>query len=290
MEKNLIDELFSSQLRNHEQIPSERANRLFEERLLEKNKKGIFFFQKKAIYWSAAAALFVALSATLWVNNTETVTSNSNAQLASVPKKVNDEKVEISALKKNNSIANREMQPQIALSASDFQTTKQSKEAVRVIDTSVHSLVDETLPNKEVSAVVASVIEEEYDANFLENSSKDAFQKSLNNEETLIVITEYIEEDMYLPEIDEDSPVTITYYENEEIGTYGEINDNGKTFFAKVLHELRNFKHGEKVDVNGLSYSSQQILVRSNDGFIESEKRELQDRWQKLRGIFEKNI
>lgn len=308
MKKHPIDELFSTNLKDHTVLPSERAANLFQQRLAEKKKpKGVFFnIPMRNYYWAAAASVLFTLTIGWYAvqngQSTQTIAQQKDKtetvkETVVIPEiNVAEEKVApISATETMQNTGKSSAQiAKAAISKKATQSATKETEAVperiETKNTPVFApmILDEPIMDKLTVAVLEAEREKKKEATKqrkLQNENEAVFKKSIA--ETVIVISEIQPEDeqLYIPEISGDSRVTIA--QATKMGQ--ERQDLERSFIAKVFTEFKNLKHGEKLDVAGLNKKSDAVFTRSEEGFIATEKEELSYRLGRLREVFSKN-
>ena len=311
MKKHPIDELFSSNLRNHSTAPSQRAAELFQQRLAQKKRpKGLIFaMPSKKYYWAAAASVLLVLSLGWFIlqqdgqpisglaQNTQEVAGQKagtkeltksnqrdNSAIATAPTEAGNTtpQLQLGNVTKNISkkaiapVKNEQVTPQAET------TEKETKPAFEPM------ILDEPIMDKLTVAVLNAEQEKKKELTKNrkgQNSDNTLFKNSVA--ETVIVISEIQpkEEQLFIPEISGDSRVTIA--QATEMGRERQKAD--RSFIAKVFTEIKHLKHGERLDVAGLSEKSNNTFARSDEGFIANEKEELSYRINKLKEVFGKN-
>jgi hypothetical protein len=149
-------------------------------------------------------------------------------------------------------------------------------------------VLDEPIMDKLTVAVLDAEREKKKEAakqRKMQNKDNTLFKNSVA--ETVIVISEVQpkEEQLFIPEISGDSRVSIAQV--TKMGRERQSAD--RSFIAKVFTEIKNLKHGEKLDVAGLNETSNNVFARSDEGFVANEKAELTYRLNRLREVFGKN-
>ena len=110
------------------------------------------------------------------------------------------------------------------------------------------------------------------------SSNKELFQKSVG--ETVIIVSSELEPDIFIPELNSDSPISLA--EATDLGL-AKI-DEERSLFAKVFTELKHLKHGEKVSLNDLTASSEKSLINNEDSFLGHETIKFRERYKWLKG------
>lgn len=309
MKKHPIDELFSSNLREHSAVPSTRAAELFQQRLAEKKKpKGIFFrFPARNYYWAAAASVLFVLTLGWFAfqadQNIQTLADNSEKV---TPKeepttKFNgnmvQEKVTTIGIQESEKVLATNPTPvakvvknkvvKVATSPTPEKTVEQKQEEVKS-PIFAPLILDEPIMDKLTVAVLdaeKNKKKEQAKQRKLQNENSTLFKNSVA--ETVIVISEIQpkEEQLYIPEISGDSRISIA--QATQMGKKRQQAD--RSFIAKVVTEIKHLKHGEKLDVAGLNKQSDAIFARSEGGFIANEKAEFNYRLGRLKNVLSKN-
>jgi len=295
--KNEIDELFYQKLTNLHIKPSESAKAQFIALVEKKNKK------KPVWYFSAAASLILLSSMGLFVLNqnpkTEAIakaniTSSVNDVIPSVAKKGKDNTAKL--VIKSPFI---DSQLKVAIAISKHSNKK--KELTKFKNPIKGELA--LIENPKISLTGISEIDELFEDQLTiafknaENKKKkefeesipkpgnDFFQKSVG--ETIIIVSSYIniEEDIYIPNINSDSPISLA--EATDLGM-AQMNDD-RSLIAKVFKEIKHLKHGEKVSLNSLSASSEPNFLNSDDSFIGHETIEFRQRFNWIKDKLSKD-
>lgn len=307
MKKHPIDELFASNLRDHSTVPSQRAAELFQKRLAEKERpKGLIAaMPSRKYYWGAAASVLFILGMGWFIlqqgeQPTQNVAQNKQelvkATLTNELKPDNSvATVTESREEELQGIAVPELQVARITNRRGAETKKQTQSFLTANISAEESkpafqpmVLDEPIMDKLTLAVVDAEREKKKEAakqRKLQNRDNTLFKNSVA--ETVIVISEVQpkEEQLLIPEISGDSRVSIA--QATEMGR--ERQNTDRSFIAKVFTEIKNLKHGEKLDVAGLSETSSIAFARADEGFIANEKAELSYRLNRLKEVFGKN-
>lgn len=309
MEKHPIDELFVSNLREHSTVPSPRAAELFQKRLAEqkRSKKIIFASPTKKYYWAAAACVLLAVTVGGWLtfqpNNVRTISQRtspiSEPELVSADKSADNpqfNKTSLSPSFSNNTIKPLP-KPQVAKNTEESYAANRlsKKKSVKTDLNKVEQklavpsvVLDEPILDKLTLAVLDAEREKKKEAAKLrrmQQNENSVFKNSVA--ETVIVISEVQpdEEQVLIPEISGDSPVSIA--RATQIGRERQLAD--RSLLAKIFTEIKNLKHGEKLDVAGLNETTSQVFARADDGFLANEKEEMNYRFNRLKEVFSKD-
>jgi hypothetical protein len=295
MKKHPIDDLFNQQLKDFEAPSSDDLRKQFLERLEEKSgrKKGGFILWRPYFAAAASVALILGLGWSIFNFNNDNSSGKSKNIAANAPSSV--EKVAIQPnieLPIEAELKNKEFSKQVASLPNDAKSPINKgieKKAERVNDNSIVELnqarkiqplvpatgvleLDERIPDELTLALESSVRKQKQEA-VINDIKKDGIFTKAAGETIIIVASEFEkEEQIYLPEINEDSPISLA--EATEIGE----NKSGidKTFISKVFTEIKHFKHGEKVTLDEID---EHIVVAYNeDTFIGHEAMELRQK------------
>jgi hypothetical protein len=291
--KNEIDDLFYQKLANLHIEPSESAKAQFMALAEKKNKK-------KPIWYFSAAASLLLISSMGWfvLNQNPKVDNIAKADTPysiienneSVPTKVIDEiKVEAKTPSINSSI--KTIAP----------STLKKKEAVEkpvnlelaLIDNPQQvsltgvSEIDELIDDKLTIALKTAENKRNNDLLKAETPIKTntLFQKGAG--ETIVIVSSELnmEEDIYIPNINSDSPISLA--EATYLGM-AQMNDD-RSLIAKVFKEIKNLKHGEKVSFASLSASNDSYFINKDNSLIEHETYEFRQRFNWLKDKLSKD-
>lgn len=303
MKKHPIDELFASNLRDHSTVPSQRAADLFQKRLAEKERpKGLIFaMPSRNYYWAAAASVLFILSMGWFIlqqgeQPTEKIAQNKQEVVKTAPNNNIPESLIPVVTSPDEEVTVAITQLAKATDNSPNSTTKMRQNLIQTEVLEGQSkpivqqpmVIDEPIMDKLTVAVLDAEREKKKEAakqRRIQNKDNTLFKNSVG--ETVIVISEIQpkEEQLFIPEISGDSRVSIA--QATEMGW--ERQNIDRSFIAKVFTEIKNLKHGEKLDVVGLNETSNNVLARSDEGFIANEKAELNYRLNRLKEVFGKN-
>ncbi len=310
MKKHPIDELFASNLREHSAVPSQRAAELFQKRLVEqKRSKGVVFtIPARKYYWAAAACVLLAVTVGGWLtlqqNDVQTIGRVTVPISKPAESILSNKSVDNSQF--NNSNPPPNLSTEAILSTATLQVAKNTedgyaisrrlkKESVkmRLIKDEEKSalqpmILDEPIMDKLTVAVLDAEREKKKEAvksRRMQNNENTVFKNSVA--ETVIVISEIQpdEEQVLIPEISGDSPVSIA--RATQIGRERQQAD--RSLLAKIFTEIKNLKHGEKLDVVGLNETTNQVFARADGGFLANEKEEMNYRFNRLKEVFSKD-
>lgn len=292
MKKHPIDDLFNQQLKDFEASASEDLRKRFLQQLEEKQeqKKGGFIVWRPYFAAAASMALILGIGWSLYNLNTGKP-ADSSPQLAKAPagtvqtepsaeqlaaelpltEKPEEQLAAVQPIpkkeapaeqKKSNIQANTELPKNLAKA----EPIRPKMAASGVME------LDERIPDELTLALENSVRKEKQQARQATKTKNGIFTKSAG--ETIIIVASDFEkeEQIYLPEINEDSPITMA--EATEIGEDKMGID--KAFISKVFTEIKHFKHGEKVTLDKID---EHIEVAYNeDTFIGHEAMELRQK------------
>jgi hypothetical protein len=290
--KNPIDELFRHKLMNLEVITSEDNKLRFLDSI--KNKKN----KAQPIWYFSAAASILLISSISWfwlLPNSNNV-ANSNIEIVSEEPKssinleLSEKEKSISTLKEFSSSSN-ESKTMAFSKAKTKQVITDSKPlakiniAIRVegqksltgvseIDELIQDQLTVALQEAEKKRTLSNTKESKIEPN------NDLFQKSIG--ETVVIVSSDLDinNDIYLPDLNSDSPLTLA--EATDLGIAK--MDEDRSLFAKVFTELKHLKHVEKISLNSLTASSETSILNNEDSFIGHETMEFRQRFNWLKG------
>lgn len=284
-ENNQIDDLFRSKLRDHKTSPDAHLKEAFLLKVASQK-------QRKVIpiwYYASAAAILIALGFFVVTNSNSQVDAVADLQ-GSVN---NSEKV----VKREDAAVNTEdfpvvkATPQIITNSSNTvkkevktavkkpSTTKPVKNNNKAITKPADIpakpsknavILDEVIPDELTLAYLEAEKQEKIKTENKNLHNTDLFQKDIGETVVIIATDPAQEETIYLPELSEDSNMTLAQVTELAV----EKQEKEKSFIAKVFTELKHLKHGEKVDVNTLATN-----INASEGFIGNEAAEFKDRW-----------
>jgi hypothetical protein len=295
MKKHPIDDLFNRQLKDFEASSSDDLRKRFLEHLEEKEerKKGGFVVWRPYFAAAASIALILGLGWSFYTykydsldHKTQNMATNAPAAVEKTADKPNIE------LTSEPGLINEESSKQLASLPQDTQNRKKKssvKKVEQVNEISKEELnqtgkiqpmvsatgvleLDERIPDELTLALESSVRKEKQEASRNDKIKDGIFTKAAG--ETIIIVASDFEkeEKIYLPEINEDSPISMA--EATEIGEDKMGID--KTFISKVFTEIKHFKHGEKIALDKID---EHIEVAYNeDTFIGHEAMELRQK------------
>ncbi|WP_341227915.1 hypothetical protein [uncultured Arcticibacterium sp.] len=289
--KHPIDELFRQKLSGFEMEPSLEAKEKFLANIDTEESS------RKPFWYFSAAAGIVLIGTLSWflLNNSSDIkpdaalaehsveSSKTKAPVISenetpAPEVVNEEVIKISSVKKTSTP--RMAKAQQSLTQQPIQS-KPVKSLTGLIET------DELIQDKLTLALQAAEDEKtkqkaDLAAKDLQDS-RELFQTSVG-ETIIIVASELDTEEIYLPEINSDSPITLA--EAEYLGS--DILEEDRSLMAKVFTELKHLKHGEKASFNAITASNEQSILNNEDGFIGHETMQFRERFRWVKGKLSK--
>ncbi len=304
MNKNNVDRFFASGLSNLEVSPSSNTDARFNA-LLEKRKSGRGAIINFVRYFSAAASVIFVFGMGFYFhqanNNSKTLNVASVSDNLNLPKPLENESEVLNSIKEEQIIALNSKQSFVDNSANKkLPVISKGNVLSPHNDISPESLKTESaLPAKKASGVYETDeqipdgltlalqnAETKRNQRIREDKEDRLFRKDVG--ETLIVISSEKnpnEERIHLPELNEDSPITLT-----EARALGEIKkENNKGVLAKVFYQIRSLKHGEKPDRDFSESVSRNTLHFSDDGFIGNEAKEMKERFNWIKDKISKN-
>lgn len=292
--KHPIDELFRQKLSGFEIEPSHEAKEKFLASLnTEKSSRKPFW------YFSLAAGIaligifgwFVlnnssdfgtdAALAEHAIESTQKTTTEASESTTAIPKstdKKEEEKPNTSSQKVTHALSSKIVKKVKQPITQKTIDPKPVKSLTGLIET------DELIQDKLTLALQAAEDEKNEQEAALEiQESRDLFQKSVG--ETIIIVASEIEtEEIYLPEINSDSPITLA--EAENLGS--SILEEDRSLMAKVFTELKHLKHGEKASFNRITAANDQSIINNQDGFIGYETMQFRERFRWVKGKLSK--
>ena len=265
MEK--IDELFEKSLKNLEISPSERANKLFESRLAQKNnrkRKGWFYFGM-----AASLSLFGVITLSLFLK-----TNKKQDTVASSTSVFNSE-IEKSQL-------------------SNIEEAKSGLFKEKISDNSVfgqkHFLIEKKISKNifqsestsdPINANTVSATQEMPIARIMDSQNTitktDLNLSEKENFETLVILSPLLSINPETIAQAIQAPKTQTVTQEQEYFT------DDKSLFVRMAEEVKNIKKGEKVDFNKLGIRPLEDWSKDEDGFIASETREFKERYTRIK-------
>lgn len=289
MKKHPIDELFHQKLEKHETNVNSDLRARFLAQLEEKEKPAAIPFRW---YYAAAAVLFLGISFGVYFLQSDQDTLAQQNQ-AGVPDSVNKSVAASSRIpEEETQLPVKETELAVKMPQTKEKANLRVKEntAVKTIvntlaEPAVKSqiILDEPIPDQ----LTLALQEAQNKKNAAEQDipgNKTLFRKSAG--ETIIILTDDFEqpEQIYLPELNSDSPLTLAEAEYEAERKM----DENKPVFSKFLAEIKSLKHGEKVDFNSLV-----AQVDNEQGFDEEtllghEAEELRQKINWFKGKFAK--
>ncbi len=294
MKKNHLDELFANKLDDFEISPSEQANDKFMALLGERNQQKASPFKNMRWYAAAASLVFISLFSWYFLNSQ---TKENKETMASVPLKSN-----ISDSKISTPAANAAAPIVLAAVQPTTQKATQRSGNIKPKSTTKTPIVGQPADLPKATGVVEidELIQDELTIALqnaeqkrnIRNKEKDSKSESLFKSEigeSKVVAandkTKPKEESIYLPEINQDSPVTIS--DAREMGKIKRTDNKG--FMAKVFTDLRHLRHGELYDANKNADMTQTSLHLSEDSFLGHEAQEMKERWNWVKSKLNKN-
>jgi hypothetical protein len=290
--KHRLDELFRQKLSNIEITPTEEVKQRFLVQV-KSNKRKV-----KPIWYFSAAASLLLISSMSWFAIFRSESAISEVKNPLIDSSV-AESVELNSFGLSNytnklsKLSTIERQNTRTQSLDMAKNSHQKKLFVEPIETINNVVlfeeqkpltgvleVDELIQDKLTIALQAA----ERKRSELElkesdvSSNKELFQKSVG--ETVIIVSSELEPDIFIPELNSDSPISLA--EATDLGLAK--MDEERSLFAKVFTELKHLKHGEKVSLNDLTASSEKSFINNEDSFLGHETIEFRERYKWLKG------
>ncbi len=290
--KNPIDELFRHKLMNLEVITSEDNKLRFLDSIKNKKNKA-----QPIWYFSAAASILLISSISwFWLLPSSNNVANSNIEIVSEEPKssinleLSEKEKSISTLKEFSSSSNEsktmafskaktkqvitDSKPLAKINIATRVEGQKSLTGVSEIDELIQDQLTVALQEAEKKRTLSNTKESKIEPN------NDLFQKSIG--ETVVIVSSDLDinNDIYLPDLNSDSPLTLA--EATDLGIAK--MDEDRSLFAKVFTELKHLKHGEKISLNSLTASSETSILNNEDSFIGHETMEFRQRFNWLKG------
>lgn len=254
---NPLDKIFLDGLKDHEIIPSERANKLFEESLKAKSNK------KPLVYFSMAASILLLLFTGFWVlKDKNQIDNNKTAINSELKNTVNQRSVDSSEKISPNLESNRAdiLPPNVlisnASSTKEYAEEVPSKPTENLVFTedSKSQIVDKHLDNSITSELLSEAQPEK--------------KSAIESIETLVFISPLI-----------NAPKVVSNIENLKIvqSTLSDQDyfDEDKSLVTRFLSEVANLKRGEKVDLAKIGFKSIDEISKDDESFIASETKQI---------------
>jgi hypothetical protein len=254
---NPLDKIFLDGLKDHEIIPSERANKLFEESLKAKSNK------KPLVYFSMAASILLLLFTGFWVLKNNNQLDNTKTAITSELKNTVNQKSEDGSIEINPNLeSNRaDMIPPNVLISNAVSYKEYSKE---VPSKPIENLVF-TVDSK------SEILDKHLDNNIkseLISEAKPEKKPAIESIETLVFISPLI-----------NAPKVVSNIENLKIvqSTLSDQDyfDEDKSLVTRFLSEVANLKRGEKVDLAKIGFKSLDEISKDDESFIASETKQI---------------
>lgn len=293
MKKHPIDDLFASKMAEYRQEPSQKAFEKFQARLAEREEKkrggGFLSFSRNMWYYGAAAGVVVALAVALLNQDGGHA---GNGVLA-------DKNKPLKSVEAPKSVESTE-QPQFALTNPQKNTEIKAVEPKTVVikdvfpqpvEENVQIAQNETVvkPTEFVNPILDNTIDShgEEIASVTDNTAETAKNdignvESIESKEVILVLSSTPQTSEYIPQIDADSNT-----EFEQIRRLAmEREESSKSFLARLTEEYKNFKYGEKVDLENLRINPKTVLARADEEFLREERNDIKSVFQRKIGKF----
>ncbi|AWV99314.1 hypothetical protein [Arcticibacterium luteifluviistationis] len=286
--KHPLDELFRQKLSGFEMEPSLEAKERFLASINaeESSKKPFWFFS------AAAAVILISGLSWFFLNNSPKIDTNSALAELSVESTIEETPKVLENTFPVPEIVNRENLNTRTSAESSIPSKKgvQKKEQNVIQKTlqpkpvrSITGIIetDELIQDRLTLALQAA--EEKKSKAEVNLESNDLFKTSVG--ETIIIVASTLNtEEIYLPEINSDSPITLA--EAENLGS--SILEEDRSLMAKVFTELKHLKHGERASFNSITASNEESIINNEDGFIGHETMQFRERFRWFKGKLSK--
>jgi hypothetical protein len=301
MKKHPIDELFQQKLEKYEVEVSEELKARFLAQVSGKDKKTPMPFRW---YYTAAAILVIGfLAGGYLINSRESQEVLVLERPLDIKPKKQVAESQVASYKEetvNNSLLSVEPKKEALPDGTSSKVQEVSVREIEIVrgaslDVERKNLVtsfplspltDEHIPDQLTLALqTATAIRAEKEQSLSpDNEDNNLFRRSAG--ETIIIVAEDFDpnKELYLPELNHDSRMTIAEVEHE---ARTRIEEN-KPVFSKFLAELRKLKYGEKVDLNTLIAQNEDNTGYDENTFLGHEAEEMRQRINWIRGKFSK--
>jgi|GEM_PF-3533768 len=297
MKKNPLDDFFAERLSDHEVTPSQRAMDRFHEKLAEREKKASPFMMmrpKAWYYYGAAASVALLMTVGYLQFKSDEAVIHSTPGMAqnqkSVPKTDNH-----TAAVAENAVGTESKEQQGSKDKTVNKAVQQSSKPVVAPQTAPlvaqQKSVDELIRNIEIDErpkdQLAQALDRSESIKATRNTPVSTDQNKLFKSEvgeTIVLITTIPEEEViHLP--NQDSGIN----KSKVVAMGTDKGEEEKSVFSRVFGEIRNLKHGEKVNLAKLGLKSNDDELAREDGFIASETRQIRQGWQWIKGKINNN-
>lgn len=298
MKKNPLDDFFAERLSNHEVTPSQRAMDRFHEKLAEREKKDspIMLVRPKAWYYYGAAASVALLMTIGYLQfNTEKTVAGPAGNVAQTEKPVQKPVLKTD----NNAVADNTVRIDLGevQMSKDGSVDKEIKKTVKPVvapqatPLAAQKSVDELIRDIEIDERPKDQLAQALDKSEAVKAGQNTIASTDQNKlfksevgETIVLITTIPEEEViHLP--NQDSGIS----KSRVLAMGADKADEEKSVFSRVFGEIRNLKHGEKVNLAKLGLKSDDSESAREDGFIASETKQLKQGWQWIKGKINNN-
>ncbi len=288
MKKHPVDDFFAERLADHQAVPSPRAFDKFQERLAEREKKAMPFLgirPKSWYYYGAAASVALLMTIGYLQYNGDVkpgdqlarstpATQDAGRPVQSVQTEAprqEPEKIQPSGLLAQAETVSPVYSTHRSTSAA---TSAKSTESVPVTVTAPE-VPEAVIPAQNQLAINVEKVEARKIADLQESTTG---KMERNAGETVVYITS-------IPD-----PQEITGSVKSGGNTLAMNSaEEEKSVFSRVFGEIRNLKHGEKVDLARLGLKSSDKELAREEGFIASETRQIREGWQWIKGKINNN-
>ncbi|MCU0326593.1 MAG: hypothetical protein MUF45_15305 [Spirosomaceae bacterium] len=293
MKKHPIDDLFASKMAEYRQEPSQKAFEKFQARLAEREEKkrggGFLSLSRNMWYYGAAAGVVVALAVALLnqggghSGNDVLADKNKPSKAVETPKSVESaEQSRFVLTNPQKNIEDKSVEPKAVIVKKVLphvveETGQIAQNEIAPKPTEfVNPILDNTIDSH--GEVIASTID-----NTSEISKNDIGNlQTLESKEIVLVLSATPQTSDYIPQVDADSNT-----EFEQIRRLAmEREESSKSFLARLTEEYKNFKYGEKVDLENLKLNPKAVLARADEEFLREERNDIKSVFQRKIGRF----
>ncbi len=284
MKKHPIDELFNQKLNNYRVEPSKDLKERFLKQLEEQPEKKAAFTPLRWYFAAAASiAIMVAVGWSFYASSLDD--STQGATLSQMTPPAPSTSLEENNTKESNKLelvtsepeAKPNMQLAIVKPSEKVKITEtpslvEKPDYIAPVSATGVSEIDELIPDELTLALQASEAEKKQTRRTEE--VEGIFRKSAG--ETIIIVASDFEkeEKIYLPQINSDSPITLTEATDIAEGR----NNSEKSLLAKVFKEIKHLKHGEKIGFDEIDQGL--AMTYDEDTFIGHEAMEFRERFR----------
>ncbi|MFT5883690.1 MAG: hypothetical protein ACI9IP_000131 [Arcticibacterium sp.] len=291
-EPNAIDELFQRKLGNYTVEPSAEIREKFLFQINQKKKA------RPIWYFSAAASVIFACGLGWFLyaipsGNTHAPEVAINTELntpvrgsnISIDSDERSKEQSVSQLASNSDATTESIKAPSVKEVVERPIAYKAMEVlkIQIPERSITGVVEMDEPIQDILTLALQKLEKRKNKAEKEDIAKNnsLFQKGAG--ETIIIVTSDIpdesEEDIFIPGINLDSPITMA--QATDLGEA--MIEEDRSFIAKVFTELRHLKHGEKVELNTLT-ASKALVSDEDETFFSHETTQLRQRLRWFKG------